>query len=114
MSGTFESGIKKRKNYLNSHLIACDLLFLGIFLPTELFRLVLSCKIVNSSMKFKVIHKISVMQEKFLVFFHQFQGPDITRSGAGYSAQAAGSASLVQLPTESKQWRRKRFEIGLI
>src|SRR6218665_4126651 len=30
---------------------------------------VTSCKIVNSSTKFKSIHKISVSQETFLVFF---------------------------------------------
>jgi len=32
-------------------------------------------------MKFKFIHKISVIQEKFLIFFNLLRGPDITRSG---------------------------------
>jgi len=37
-------------------------------LPSELFQIVLSCKVVNSLMKFKFIHKIFAIQEKFLVF----------------------------------------------
>jgi len=32
-------------------------------------------------MKFKFIHKISVIQEKFFVFLNLLQGPDVTRSG---------------------------------
>src|SRR6218665_280042 len=38
---------------------------------------------VNSSMKFKLIYKVFVIQEKFLVFINLLRGPDITRSGAG-------------------------------
>jgi len=38
-------------------------------LPSEPIRIVISCKIVNSSMKSKFIHKISVIQGMFLVFF---------------------------------------------
>ena len=34
-------------------------------------------------MKFKSIHKISVIQETFLVFFNLRRGPDKTPSGAG-------------------------------
>ena len=45
----------------------------SILLPSELFQFV----------KFKFIHKISVIQEKFHVFFNLLQGPDITRLGAG-------------------------------
>jgi len=45
-------------NYL---FITCGL----ILLPSELFRIVISCKIVYNSMKFKLIHEISVFQEKF-------------------------------------------------
>ena|SRR6218665_106457 len=64
--------------YLTSLFIACVL----ILLPSELFRIVvMSCKIVNSSMKFKFIRKTSVIQERFPVFFNLLRGPDITRSG---------------------------------
>jgi len=52
-------------------------------LPSELFRIVISCKIVNSSIKFKFIRKISVVQKKFLAFFELLRGPDIARLGAG-------------------------------
>jgi len=55
----------------------------SILLPTGLFGIVINCKIVNSSMKFKFIHKISVIQNKFLIFFNLLRGPDIRRSGAG-------------------------------
>jgi len=51
-------------------------------LPSELFQIVVSCKIVNSSMKSKFIHKIFVIQEMCLVFFNLLRGPDITHSGA--------------------------------
>jgi len=33
-------------------------------------------------MKFKFIHKISVIQEKFLVFYNLLREPDIACSGA--------------------------------
>jgi len=33
-------------------------------------------------MKFKLIHKISIIQEEFLVFYNLLRGLDITRSGA--------------------------------
>jgi len=46
-------------------------------------------------MKFIFIHKISVIQEKFLVFFNLLLGPDISSSGAGSGPQAAGCASLL-------------------
>jgi len=48
-------------------------------------------------MKFKFIHKISVIQEKFLVFFNLLRGQDKTLSGAGSGPQAAGCASLIQM-----------------
>ena len=32
-------------------------------------------------MEFKSIHKISIIQEKFLVFFNLLRGPDVTPSG---------------------------------
>jgi len=57
--------------------IACGL----ILFPSELFWIVISNKIVNSSMKFKFIHKIFVIQEKFLVFFNLLRRPDRMRSG---------------------------------
>jgi len=62
--------------YLTKLFIACGL----ILLPSELFRIVISCKMFKSSMKFIFIRKISVIQEKLLVFFNLL---DITRSGAG-------------------------------
>ena len=43
----------------------------------------LSCKAFNSWIKFKFIHKISVIQETFPVCFYLHRGPDITRSGRG-------------------------------
>jgi len=36
-------------------------------------------------MKFKFIHKISVIHETFLAFVNLLRGPDITRSGGGSS-----------------------------
>ena len=59
-----ESSIKIRFIYLINLFIACGL----IFLSSERFRIAISCKIVNSSIKLKFIHKGSVIQEKFLVF----------------------------------------------
>jgi len=55
--------------YLTSSLIACGL----VLLPSELFRIVISGKIVNSSTKFKFLHKIFVIQEMFHVFFKLLQ-----------------------------------------
>ena len=55
-----------------------------MFWPSELLWIVISCKIVNSSMKFKFIHKIFLIQEKFLVYFKLLRWPDITRLGAGF------------------------------
>jgi len=73
-----ESSIKNQFLYLTKHFIAGGL----ILLPSVLFRIVIRlCKIVNSSMKSKFIHKISVIQEKFLVFVNLLWGPDVTRSG---------------------------------
>src|SRR6218665_993483 len=76
-----QESLVKKPNLFNftSLFIACGL----ILLLSELFRIVISCKIVSSSMKFKFIHKISVILEKFLVFFNLLwgrikllQGPD--------------------------------------
>ena len=64
--------------YRTSLFIACGLI---VFLSLKLFLVVISCKIIISSMKFKIIHKISVIQEKFLVFLNLLRGQDITRSG---------------------------------
>jgi len=52
----------------------------------ELFRFVISCKIVDSSMKFNFFHKMSVTQKKFLLLFNLLRGPDI-RSVAGLRIQ---------------------------
>ena len=75
-----ESSIKK-STFLNLTSLFTD--YSLIFLSSELLRIVISCKIVNSSIKFKFIHKFFLIQEKFLVFFKLLRGPDITRSGAG-------------------------------
>ena len=93
MSWTFKSRVLKKPIFINlaSPFIACDL----IFLPSELFRIVISCKIVNSSMKFKFIHIISVVQEKFLVFFNLLRGSDVTRSKAESGPRAAVCVSLI-------------------
>jgi len=45
-------------------------------------------------MKFKFIHKISVIQEKLLVFFSSLWGPDKTRSWSGSGPRPADCASL--------------------
>jgi len=38
-----------------------------ILLPSELVLIVVSCKVVNISLKFKFFHKIDVIHEKFFV-----------------------------------------------
>src|SRR6218665_3549558 len=84
-----EWSIKSRFFKFNYILfIACGL----ILMPPELFRSVTGCKIVNSSMKFKFVHKIFVIQRKFLVLLNLLRGPDITRSGAGSNPRTAGCA----------------------
>jgi len=65
-----------------------------ILLPSELFWIVISCKIVNSSVKFKFIHNISVIQETFFRFFNLLRGPDKTPWGTGSGPQAAICASM--------------------
>ena len=69
LSWTFEreSSIKTRLFHLISLLIACYF----ILLPSKLFQIVIHCKIVNSSIRFTFVHKISVIQGKFLVFFNR-------------------------------------------
>src|SRR6218665_1940326 len=69
-----------------------------MFWPSELLRIVISCKIVNSSMKFKFIHKIFLIQEKFLVYFKLLRGPDITRSGAGFGPRVVYPCSILSNP----------------
>jgi len=46
-------------------------------------------------MKFNFIHKISVIQETFLVISNMLQGPDETPLGAGSGPRAVGCASLL-------------------
>jgi len=50
---------------------------------SEVFWIVISGKIVDSSVKFKFFHKIFVTQKNFIQLFDLICGPDITRSGAG-------------------------------
>jgi len=54
-----------------------------ILLPSELLRIVISCKIVKISMKLKFFNKIAVIHQKFLVLFNLLRGPDITSSDPG-------------------------------
>jgi len=57
-------------------------------------------QIVNNSIKFKFIRKISVFQEKFPVLFNLLRGLDKTYSGG--RIQLAGCASLLyRITTES-------------
>jgi len=55
-------------------------------------------------MKFKFIHKISVIQETFLVFFNLLQGPDKTPSGAG-----SIGGDLAPSLGDGEKFRRPRF-----
>ena len=41
-------------------------------------------------MKVKFIHKITVIQEKFLVFFNLLRGPDVTRGPTIYDVHTEG------------------------
>src|SRR6218665_769279 len=57
---------------------------------------------VSSSMKFKFIHKMSVIHEKFLVFFNLLRGPDKTPLGAGSCPQVVhpcyiGSSLVIKI-----------------
>lgn len=54
-----------------------------MLLPSNLFRIVICCKIVNISIKFKFNRKIFVIQEMIPVFCNLLRGPDVTSSGAG-------------------------------
>src|SRR6218665_833040 len=56
--------------------------------------MVISCKIVNSSIMFKLINKISINHEKFLALLNLLRGPDVKPSEAGSGSRAAGCASL--------------------
>src|SRR6218665_849020 len=77
--------------YLTRLYLACG----SILLPSELFLNIISCKIVSISMKFKFIHKIAIIQEKFRILFNLLRGPDMTRSGAGSGPWGQGCASLL-------------------
>jgi len=62
-----------------------------IFLPLELFRLVIGCTIiVNSSMKFKIIHKISVIQEKCLVLHNLLSRAEYNTFGGRFLPAVRG------------------------
>jgi len=54
-------------------------------------------------MKFKFIHKISVIQEKFLVFVNLLQGQYITRSGAG-SGPWVVRTSMAERKNKEEEW----------
>ena len=78
----------RRQNLFNYSLCA------SVLLPSpKLCRIVISCKIVNCSVKLKLIHKITDIQEKLFVLFNLLLGPD-TCSGVGMVPRAAGCASL--------------------
>src|SRR6218665_2476255 len=79
----------QKQNLLTNLFVACGL----ILLPSGLLLIVISCKICNSSMKFKFIHKIAVIHKKFRALSNLLRGPDKTPSGAGSGPRAAGCAS---------------------
>jgi len=62
-------------------------------LIAELFRIVLSSKNVNGSMKFKFFHKIAIIHEKFLVIFYPAPRDGYIKFGG--RIWAAGCASLM-------------------
>src|SRR6218665_2464330 len=64
---------------------------------SQLFWIVISCKIARGSRKFKFFHKIDVIHEKFLVLLKLSRGPDKTRSRVGSGPRAAGGASLMYI-----------------
>jgi len=66
-----------------------------LFFLSELFRIAVSCKLVNSLMKFKVVHKISAIQEKFLDFFNLLRGSLYNTFGGRIRPGGAGCASLL-------------------
>jgi len=78
---TFKTQVSKTENkiYLTSLFDAHGL----ILMLSELFHIIISCKIVDSSMKLKKFHKISIIQKKFLLLLNLLWVPDITCSGAG-------------------------------
>ena len=97
----------KKTNFLNltSPFIACGL----ILLSSEMFRIVIGCKILlTGSMKFKFIHKISVIQERLLVFFNLLRGLYITCFGAGLHVVPP---CLKRLPWEERGIHREQFEV---
>ena len=63
-----KSSVKNDFCYLACLFDACGL----ILMPSELFLIVISCKIVNSSIKFKFVNKIAVIQKKFFTLFSTF------------------------------------------
>ena len=68
-----------------------------ILLISQLFWTVvgLGCNICNRSMKFKCIHKISLIHKNFLLLFNLLHRLDVIRLGTGSSPGAAICASLL-------------------
>ena len=74
-----KSSIKTDFKNLTRVIIACGL----ILLPPGMFRIVISCKIVNSSIKLKFTHKSPSFKRSVLYLFNLLQEPDIIHSRAG-------------------------------
>src|SRR6218665_267999 len=85
-----------------------------MLLPSELFWIAISSKILNSSMKFKFIHKISVIQEKSPVFFNLFRGPVITRPGGRIRLVGSGLCIPVQVNQFSSEPSEYSFILRLL
>ena len=75
-----KSSVKNRKQNLVYSLICCCGFILML---CELLWIVISCKVVDSSIKFTFFHKISISQKMFLLHFNLLRGPDIIPTGAG-------------------------------
>ena len=76
---------------------------------SELFWIVMSCKIATSSMKIKFIHKIAFIQ-KFLLLFNLLQGPDNTFGGR----RSARCASRLYGVHFMHQDYKELFELSLL
>ena len=77
-----KSCIRNRKQNLFNLPFCCLQFDVVAILRINLFEIVICCKIVNSSTKFKLFHEIIIIHEKFLVIFNSLRGPDRTHSRA--------------------------------
>src|SRR6218665_3605150 len=93
-----------------------------ILLLYELFRIVISFKIVDSLMRFKFFHKIFVIQNNFLLHFNLLRGPDTTRSGADpasgprvvYPCSTRSALLTVEPSASFRSLKTALFSLGLL